>query len=551
MAKSRFAPTFLSLCGLLYLAAQFTLAQDIGPVQAELVQRLDASRVKIGDSILGKVEVAWKGANCDLRSGAIVQGHVVAQKAHSKAEKISQIGVAFESGQCNGREMQPLFLTIAAIVAPTRDDADELGVEHLQALGSAVGVTIGSTSGGMRSVSQAADTVFYQPRPQKIPDKLKPGQVVGIPHLAIAVGEGDGGASLLYSTGQNVQLSPGTTFVLVPNLKAGTAAANATASPETAATDAEHSSPPASSKTASPEYSFELGNETAVCIAPECSIVPAEAPSDEETHGAQMTLPLAGLGYLPPAPNREMASFAYDAGIAYLGPNQLLFTFNPHTLVPRSGDEATLFHKLHLVRAVLMDLEKREVIKTVDWRVPDSGQYLWPIGKDRVLVHIGQELRLYGPGLKMIDQVFLGGQLAFVRVSPSSEYFAAGVIHERHTREIHRQLEDAELREPEEDVEIRLFDSQFKVLSTVTRSSRIAPPILMNEGEVDVFSTGRHRGESGRPVGRDNGVYSLSLPQPASLKATAYPATYCMCLAAIAKPETSGTAFCTATASSC
>jgi hypothetical protein len=38
-----------------------------------------------------------------------------------------------------------------------------------------------------------------------------------------------------------------------------------------------------------------------------------------------------------------------------------------------------------------------------------------------------------------------------------------------------------------------LFDSQFKVLATVTRSSRIAPPILMNEGEVHIPSIGRHR----------------------------------------------------------
>jgi hypothetical protein len=187
-----------------------------------------------------------------------------------------------------------------------------------------------------------------------------------------------------------------------------------------------------------------------------------------------------------------MASFDYDASIAYLGPNQFLFTFNPHTLVPRSGTEANSFRKLRLVRGVLVDLKKSEVVKTVDWRVPDSGRYLWAIGQDRVLIHVGDELRIYGPGLKLRNQISLGGQLAFVRVSPSSEYLAAGIIHERHSHDIHRQLEEAELREPEEDVELRLFDWQFNVLTTITRSSRIAPPVLMSEGEVQIPSIGRN-----------------------------------------------------------
>ena len=158
-----------------------------------------------------------------------------------------------------------------------------------------------------------------------------------------------------------------------------------------------------------------------------------------------------------------MSGFDYDASIAYLGPTQFLFTFNPHILVPRSGSEANSFRKLRIVRAVLIDLEKKEIVKTVDWRVPDSGRYLWPIGENQVLIHVGQELRVYGPGLQLRNQISLGGPLAFVRISPASEYFAAGIIHERHSHEIHRQLEEAGFREPEEDVEIRLLDSRFRV----------------------------------------------------------------------------------------
>ena len=55
------------------------------------------------------------------------------------------------------------------------------------------------------------------------------------------------------------------------------------------------------------------------------------------------------------------------------------------------------------------------------------------------------------------------------------------------------RLEEVELREPEEDVEIRLLDSRFRPLTTITRSSRLPPPVLLNEGEVQIHSIARNR----------------------------------------------------------
>jgi len=484
--------TLLLLCGLAALAPQRISAQGIQPVQAELVQRIDASKASVGDVILGRVQSAWKNSSCELRAGAIIQGHIVSQKAHSKTEKTSELGIIFDSGQCDGREMKPFSLTIAAVVAPPKDLYDT--AEGMQSLNSAVGVVLnGNVQSGAspRSLMQSAATVYREPDRPQAPTKVMPGQVVGIPHLAIRVGQGQGGASILFATGRDVKLIPGTIFALVPNLGADhdeTAAdmkvVNA-ALPE-GRSDLEVTELPS-------EKPSEIANETELCLAPECNLAPMDGPTDSDTHGAQMTFSLKDLGYLPPAPNREMSRFGYDPGIAYLGPDQLLFTFNPRTLVPRTAAEAESFRRLHLIRGVVIDLEKKQIVKTVDWKVPDNGRFLWPVGEDQVLVHVGQELRLYGPSLKLRRQISLGGALAFLQVSPSSEYFAAGIIHERHTKEIHRQLEAAELSEPEEDVEVRLFDSQFNALATWTTSSRVAPPILMNEGDVQIFSIGQHR----------------------------------------------------------
>ena len=81
----------VSACfALLWSPPHLLFAQTPAPVWAELVQRLDATKVKTGDPILAKLALAWKSSACDLRQGAIIQGHVVTQKAHSKTEKTSE-----------------------------------------------------------------------------------------------------------------------------------------------------------------------------------------------------------------------------------------------------------------------------------------------------------------------------------------------------------------------------------------------------------------------------------------------------------------------------
>jgi len=461
-------------------------AQTATPIQAELIQRLNARKVKVGDAILAKLRTPWKSPECDLRAGAVIQGHIVTQKAYSKTEKISEIGITFESGQCGGREMKPLLLTVAAILAPNPPSYSD--TEEMQPLNSAVGLGL---NGGMRSLSQAAATVYVEPR-VKTPSSVKMGQVVGIPNVAISVGQPPDWASILRSTGRDVQLSAGTQFVLVPNVSSErTVSAETRNANPVAATSNTTTNKPVPVITEPPPLS--IADEREVCEAPDCSIAAEDMQSDQGNHGAQITLSLKRLGYLPQPADQEMFSFDYDASIAYLGSHQFLFTFNPHTLVQRSAAEAISSRRLRVIRAVLVDLEKKEVVRTVDWRVPDSGRYLWPIGDNRVLVHVGQELRVYGPGLLLADRIPLGGPLAFLQISPASEFFAVGITHERHTREIHRLLEKAEPQEPEEDVEIRLLDSRFRSLTTIMRSSRFSPPVLLNEGEVHIPRIGSNR----------------------------------------------------------
>jgi hypothetical protein len=152
-------------------------AQDRVPVQAELVRAIDAGRVKIGESVLAKVAVKWQTAQCTLREGAVLKGRIVDQTAHSKTEKNSQIALLFESAQCNGPDLKPLPLTVAAVLAS--DPYQDRNLYENQPLSEAVGLSVGGGGGGaagvgvgggvtnMRSVVAAAATVYVSPQKYK------------------------------------------------------------------------------------------------------------------------------------------------------------------------------------------------------------------------------------------------------------------------------------------------------------------------------------------------------------------------------------------------
>jgi hypothetical protein len=480
-------------------------AQERIPVQADLVRSIEAGRVKVGDSVLAKVVVKWQSPQCTLREGAILKGRIVAQNVHSKAEKTSQIALSFDSGQCGDRDMKPLPLTVAAVLAmdPSHDQYEN------QPLSEAVGLGLGrdpgpngieGSQGGARSVTQAAATVYVSPPRYKGPTTVMPGEVVGIRGMKLNVGGGPQGSSMLSISGHNVRLESGALLLLVLNPNTSTPDAASEPTPTaSSATSASSSSLSASSVSPSSVSAptnestiAEMADETDVCLPPQCSVALAPNEGESRAAAASATFSLKDLGYMPERSDHEMYGFDFGSAIAYLGEKDLLFTFNPHILIHRIGTEAQ-FSKLRIIRAVLIDAQGRKVEKTIDWKVPDAKQYLWPMGRDLVLVHVSNELRVYGPGLKLERRLALDGPLAFVRMSPSSKYFAVGVVHERHTAAVHRELSEAEERDPEEDIQIKVLDSDFRILATVARSSRAAAPILSNDGEIQILSAKRNR----------------------------------------------------------
>jgi hypothetical protein len=465
------------------------------PIQAELLKALESGKISVGDPVLARVDIAWKMGDCSLRKGAILKGRVVAESARSKTAKSSEIALLFDSGQCGGRDMKSLPLTVAAVVAadpawgPTLHE-NEQSPPLSEAIGLGLnGGTAGNYSGsGMRDVSTAAATVLAEPPRPKPQKTVMPGQVIGLRDVTLKVGTGPEGSSVLSASKRNVRLEAGSQLVLVPNSKT-------TTSTETAANAATLPAVKADSNligsVAIPSKANDESDELDICAPPDCHTETLQTSIEPGLIAAMGTVSVKELGYAPRA-DRDMGSFDHDAAIAYLGPRELLFTFNARGLIRRSTDD-TFATGLRIVRAVLIDLNTLKVIRSVDWRVPDANQYLWPTREGRVLVHVGRELRMYGPGLTLERKYTVDGSLAFLRMSPSSTYFAVGITQERHSEGIHRELAEAENREPEEDVQIKLMDASFHTLATVVRSSREVPPVLTDEGEVRFQAISRNR----------------------------------------------------------
>jgi hypothetical protein len=477
--------------------------QDRVPIQADLLRPLEAGRIKVGDPLYAKVQAEWKNPACNLRKGAILRGRIVAESVRSKTQKTSGVALLFESGECDGRVMKPFALTLAAVIAPDPNLSNSLfGGQESQPLSEAVGLTIGggggigpalggTTGGDLRSLTGAASTAYFvEPPRSKPPKAVLPGQVVGMADVKLNVGNGPEGSSTLSAAKHNLRLEAGSQFVLVPSVIESTVVAGVTA-PRSGGERASTSIPNVGEVKAGEAATTTDEDETDVCSPPACSVALTAGESEPGTNGAATTLSVKELGFATPV-DREMFRFDHAAAIAYLGAKSLLLTFNPHGLVPR-GTDASGAPSLHVVRAVLIDLETMRVQQTMDWRVHDAEQYLWSIGEDRVLIHVGRELRMYGPELKVKQKLTLNGPLAFVRISPSGSYFAIGVVKERHSDSTHREVAAAEDREPEEDVELTVLDASLHHLVTVMRSSREVPPILSDEGEIRIPTIGRNR----------------------------------------------------------
>lgn len=469
-------------------------------VHAELLTHLYVGRVKPGDPILAKVIDPWDNRDCKLRKGSIITGHVLKAETSTVKSGISSMEIAFDDAECNDKPSTPFPLTLVTILPSSNGgDADQLASKSLiDTLYSAENLV----NSYERALSYKGDLAFaltnVTSTSENVNAQLPPGKVVGYKQMHLDAGVGPENASKVYMMYNNLRLERTTNMILLPSpgnpTPAETNSRTSVASKEPSETPANTPAiSPASRAIAEvsppPPPEPEPIDETDICSSI-CNTA-GDASAALRAAASSYRLSIANLGFAANL-NRPLTSFEYDATLTYLDESNLLFTFDPHKLRHRVGT-GVLNQPVRTIRAVLID-PKAHVIKHVyEWDIYDHGQYLWPAGPGQILVHVNRQLSLLGPTLNLIHSLPLAGPLAWASVSPSGNHFVVGTIRERHTEPLHRLILEHTGVDPEEDVDVRLYDSDFKLLLSASQSSTDRPTILSDSGELRLHAIGDHR----------------------------------------------------------
>src|ERR1035437_4469275 len=106
----------------------------VTPIQAELMADVQARLLKVGATVYAHVSVDWRGTDCVLMSGAILEGHVIAVVPHTKTSKASELDLAFTKAQCSNKKMDGFELLLVALAAPPQNNDLGRSEEHTSEL---------------------------------------------------------------------------------------------------------------------------------------------------------------------------------------------------------------------------------------------------------------------------------------------------------------------------------------------------------------------------------------------------------------------------------
>ena len=205
-------------------------------IPVSLTRSIDAKKAKTGDAVEAKVMQDLKTATGDVivpRETKVV-GHITEVQAHTKEQKESQVGIAFDHAVMKNGEDVPLPMSIQAVVAPPNPNADngnsaDGGMSAPVPMPGSGGMSAGNSGGrpgGMGSGTQqqtppAAAGRDYPPPSQSAntsaPITANTKGIVGISNLSLSTAPGAAQGSLLSSEKNNVKLESGTLMLLRVN----------------------------------------------------------------------------------------------------------------------------------------------------------------------------------------------------------------------------------------------------------------------------------------------------------------------------------------------
>jgi len=217
-------------------SAAATGARRIAPgsvIPVLLTKTIDAKKAKTGDEVVAKVtqDLKTNSGEVLVSKDTKILGHVTEAQAHSKEQKESQVGIAFDRAvEKNGNEMQ-LPMSIQAIIGPENNGSQNTaGGAGNEATPPNSTVPPSGSSGG-RSAGMGGSAPSPMPSPStggsntptdaqsgaRAPITAETQGVVGISNLKLESSGQTNQGSVVSSDKNNVKLESGTMMLLRVN----------------------------------------------------------------------------------------------------------------------------------------------------------------------------------------------------------------------------------------------------------------------------------------------------------------------------------------------
>jgi hypothetical protein len=216
---SRFGTGLMMALALFYPAAFGSTAPPpaITAVEAELIGDMNARLLKVGATVYARATADWHGTDCVLRSGAILEAHVLSVTPYRENAKLSEVDLAFTGAQCGELKMEAFPLLLAAMAAPPRNS--DLGVLSSPMPMSTVGRPNFQGVAAFKNMQMSGSiNMHVDAQMDLLPatSVMRIGEVSGIRGLKLGVGTGPDNSSTLTSKGHDVSLEKHTLLLLIP-----------------------------------------------------------------------------------------------------------------------------------------------------------------------------------------------------------------------------------------------------------------------------------------------------------------------------------------------
>jgi len=199
-------------------------------IPVQLTRTIDAKKAKTGDEVVAKVtqDLKTNSGEVIVAKDTKVLGHVTEAQPHTKEQKESQVGIAFDRAvEKNGNEMQ-LPMSIQAIIGPENNGPQNNSAEAAPP-NSVPTATTGGSSGRTGAMGGSAPSPTPSPsagggntptdaQPSaRAPITAETQGVVGIANLKLEPAGQTNQGSVVSSEKNNVKLESGTMMLLRVN----------------------------------------------------------------------------------------------------------------------------------------------------------------------------------------------------------------------------------------------------------------------------------------------------------------------------------------------